>query len=409
MKMPLDRTAVGLLALVLSAGGCQSEAGDRPGPVPGGEATASTADASCPTPRHATHFRVTCREGVRVVETFGEITSFRSRNEVEAVSDVVVLVPRGEAIPPFVSELDDAHVIRVPVESYAVNNDDIMGLTMDLGLADRMRAVGGRSMYDDGIRARVEAGELAELGYSWHLPPDLAVLLERAPEATFLAMDSPHNVPGLGRSREMGLQVAPTFVWAERTVLARAEWLLFFSMFFAIEEEAQARFDAIEERYQALRDRAAAVPEQPTAMWGYYGGSGVWFVMTNNLESGLLEDAGARNIFANDGELRADGERFTGERLLVEGAGAEHWIIGDIHQADLPAGDYLDSFVAWREDRLYHNYLRTKWELNGYDWYEGATGRPDELLADLIHLIHPDLLPDHELKFMGRFDREAGR
>jgi iron complex transport system substrate-binding protein len=69
----------------------------------------------------------------------------------------------------------------------------------------------------------------------------------------------------------------------------------------------------------------------------------------------------------------------------------------------------MEQFAAWRDGTLYHNYARTKWGDNAYDWYEGAVARPDVALADLVHLLHPELLPDHELVYFGHFDREARR
>ena len=132
--------------------------------------------------------------------------------------------------------------------------------------------------------------------------------------------------------------------------------------------------------------------------------------MTNNLEARLLRDAGALNPLANlEGPVRYDGEEYSSEGLLLLGSQAEHWIIGDIHGRGFPPDRYMDEFRPWLEGRLYHNYARSKWDVNAYDWYEGAVARPDVALADLVHLLHPDLLPDHELVYMGRYDRALGR
>jgi len=271
-------------------------------------------------------------------------------------------------------------------------------------------AVGGRNIFDDSLRIAVESGALGELGYSWHLPPDMEVLLTREPDVTFLAMDSPDNVPSLKRTRDLGLGAVPTFVWAERDPLARAEWVKFFGAFAGLEAEADRIFDGIEARYQALVELASTAPEAPAVMWGYHAGDDRWFMMTNNLEAHLLRDAGARNPLENlDGPVRYDGEEYSSEGLLLAGTGAEHWIIGDIHGGDLPPDSYMTEFKAWREGRLYHNYARSNRDVNAYDWYEGAVARPNLALADLIHLLHPNLLPGHELVYLGHFDQEAGR
>ena len=35
----------------------------------------------------------------------------------------------------------------------------------------------------------------------------------------------------------------------------------------------------------------------------------------------------------------------------------------------------------------------------GSDYYEGGYANPDVILADLVKIFHPDLLPDHDLYF----------
>lgn len=145
---------------------------------------------------------------------------------------------------------------------------------------------------------------------------------------------------------------------------------------------------------------------RPTALWGYHAGDGRWFMAVNNLEARLLTSAGVVNPLSDPtAPVRRAGDEFSHERLLLEGAEAEHWIIGDIHAAELPPSGFLREFAAWRDDRLYHNYARSKWDVNAYDWYESAVVRADLALADLVHIFHPQLLPDHEPVYFGVFER----
>ena len=55
---------------------------------------------------------------------------------------------------------------------------------------------------------------------------------------------------------------------------------------------------------------------------------------------------------------------------------------------------YTD-FRSWKSGNIYNNSLR-KNENGGNDIYERGIMHPDEVLADLIKIFHPDLLPDHE-------------
>jgi iron complex transport system substrate-binding protein len=55
-------------------------------------------------------------------------------------------------------------------------------------------------------------------------------------------------------------------------------------------------------------------------------------------------------------------------------------------------------FAPFASGQVYNNIARVT-DFGGNDYYEGATANPDVLLADLIKILHPDLLPDYELFF----------
>ena len=44
---------------------------------------------------------------------------------------------------------------------------------------------------------------------------------------------------------------------------------------------------------------------------------------------------------------------------------------------------------------------------NTSDWYATAIVRPDTVLADLVKLIHPELLPGYKPVFMDVFQKES--
>ncbi len=41
--------------------------------------------------------------------------------------------------------------------------------------------------------------------------------------------------------------------------------------------------------------------------------------------------------------------------------------------------------------------------MEGMIFYESGTSHPDVILADLIHIFHPDLLPDHQLYYFRNY------
>ena len=61
----------------------------------------------------------------------------------------------------------------------------------------------------------------------------------------------------------------------------------------------------------------------------------------------------------------------------------------------------MADFDAFKAGRVFNNDRRLN-EHGGNDYWESGSLRPDIVLADLIKILHPQLLPDHELVFYRR-------
>jgi len=354
--------------------------------------------------QYADHFSVTYHGNYKVVRTQAEVRSWQSDVDPEPHEDVMVLVQRGTPPPPRSGDLENAILVTIPVTTIAANNDGTLAFVRALNRTETVVALGGLSTYNDTLRQRIEAGEVGQIGYNWHSEPDLEVLLDLQPDVTFLTVDAPYNAKALGRSRDLGMIAVPMFDWAERHYLGRAEWIKYLSLFFNAERDASVLFEAVSSRVTELKALAATNPHTPTVLWGYHGGDGRWWMHQNNIEARFLRDANAFNPYEDfNRDSRSEGEPISSEQLLIDGMEADHWIIGDIHAADLPPGSYMSKFAAWKQGTLYHNYKRIKPEHNAYDWFETALVRPDWVLADLIALLHPDVLPDHQTVFFDRY------
>lgn len=359
-------------------------------------------------PEYAQHFEVSYQGNYKIVKTDATFYPDGKQKDGKSRQDVVVLVQKGTQPPPLTGELQDAQVIHIPVETVAVNIENAECFLAELGLQDRIVAVGGAISYNDTIRQKVLHKQIGQVGYSWHQPSNLEVLLQRKPEVFFMNIANLDFAGSLEKTRKIGIPTAPIVEWAEADYLALAEWIKFFSVFFNAEQKANEVFNGIQNRVDSLKKLVATVPNKPTAIWGYYTGKDRWLVHCNNNEAQFMKDAGLINVFEDFSRpLRNSGEPISSEELLARGRNAEHWIIGDIHSAALPSANYMNTFQSWRTGKLYHNMKRSKPKANAFDWYGTAIVRPDIVLADLIKLIHPELLPAHELFFMDHFDKST--
>jgi len=344
----------------------------------------------------------------KVVRTASVLNSW-SGGESETKKDVMVLVQRGTPIPDLVDELAGAEVIQIPVERVAVNVASVESFLQNLGLTKHIIAVGGLNSYQDTLREAALSGKIGQVGYSWHQPPKMEVLLERKPDVFLMQLSNLDYQQHLSKCREMGIPTATVFEWAEGHYLGRAEWIKYFSLFFNEEAKANAVFDEVKQSVDNLKQLVETSTARTTAIWGYYAGKDRWWFNVNNIEAQLLQDAGTVNLFATEKISTAEEgqEAISSESLLQKGKDADLWIIGDIHAVALPPENYMQSFSAWKENRLYHNMKRSKMEVDSYDWYGTAVVRPDRVLEDLVKLIHPDLLPDTSTEFLDTFDKNT--
>ncbi|MEM6800296.1 MAG: ABC transporter substrate-binding protein [Bacteroidota bacterium] len=356
----------------------------------------------------ARHFEVSYHGNYKVVKT--DATFYPNGKEAsgEKRQDILLLLQEGTSPPNLTGPLSHATIINIPVKTVAVNVQHSESFLRELGLEDRINAIGGLYSYDDEMRHKALSGEIGQISYSWHGPPNMEVLLERNPEVFLMTMANLDHKSSLDKCRQLGIPTAAVFDWAEEEYLARAEWIKFYSLFFNAEQKANEVFQAIQSRVESLRSLTAKLENKESAMWGYYGSKQKWVMSISDFPGQYLRDAGLENVLLSNTKTNANGRQtLTTEELLSKAKEIDHWMIGDIHASPLPQASLMNSFRSWREENLYHNFRRVDPKSNSSDWYATAIVRPDTVLADLIKIIHPELLEDYVPVFMGLYDKDS--
>jgi len=73
-------------------------------------------------------------------------------------------------------------------------------------------------------------------------------------------------------------------------------------------------------------------------------------------------------------------------------------------KSDLLQANYrYADFKSVQNNRLY-SFTKRLDENGVNDYWESSLYRPDLLLADYIHILHPDLLPDHMLYYCNKLE-----
>ncbi|MBL8162845.1 MAG: ABC transporter substrate-binding protein [Anaerolineae bacterium] len=309
-----------------------------------------------------------------------------------------VLVQCGTPAP---EGFGDALVIDVPVPTIVAMSTSFLPHLTQQGLLDRLIAI-DTALYtsNDEVLARVAADAISEIGgggSGQEVNVEALIDLEPALVMTQRFSSADTTYPVL---QEAGLPVVINADFLDSSPLGLAEWGKFISLFFNTEALAQEQFAGVSERYAALKAAAADATSQPTVFAGTPF-DGTWYMPGGGSYLGqLLADANAAYLWADD---PATGSLFLDfETVFDRAVDAEFWVNvnpfwGTLADAEAEDARYAN-FAAFQNATVYSNNARVNAN-GGSDYFESGYANPDIILADLVKIFHPDLLPDHTLYF----------
>lgn len=315
-------------------------------------------------------------------------------------SSVLILYPKGTGKP---SLLPDAFYIPVPVERVASMGTVYTTMLRKLGLSDKIVAVENVDYYNDPFIVKgVAEGKLKELSKGPELNVEQTLLLKPDLILTFGMGDPKKDMNA--KVLDAGIPAAISLDHLEETPLARAEWIRFVSMFFGKERQADSLFRITEKNYHHLKQLTDTLKKRPAVFTDMKYGD-AWYVPGgNSYMSNLIGDAGGDYIWKN--ERQAGSIPLNFESVYTKAKDADFWINVFMVNSKRELLGYekrYDLFKAFRTGRIYNNNRVAN--KGGYSiyWEEGMCN-PDEVLADLIAIFHPEILPEHPLKYYKKIE-----
>lgn len=306
------------------------------------------------------------------------------------------LLYRDGAKPEAGDEIDQ--VIRVPVKRVVALSTTCIPHLKHCGRIDALVGVEqagyistpeARERLAEGSAQAVGHGSSLDVERIIALRPDLVISYELGDERA-----QTHT-----RLQRAGIPVVMTGSYMEQSPLGRAEWIKFTAAFLDRSTEAARFFHGVDTRYSDLRARAQAAPARPSVLMNAPF-KGQWYMPGGrSYAASLVADAGGRYLWAQLDNESATPIAF--ERVFARAANADVWLnpsAWETREAGLKEDPRFEHFRSFREGRIYN----TNGQINpdgGNDIFENGVVRPDEVLADLIHILHPDELPEHRLKW----------
>ncbi len=309
-----------------------------------------------------------------------------------------VLVECGTPAPEGFKE---NQIITVPVNTVTSLSTTHLPHLAKLGVVDKLVGVSNPKIVNTSeVVEKIKAGKIAELGNNVNVER----LLELNPDLVTTYGTGNPQTDSHPKLLEAGLKVAINAEYMENTPLGRAEWLKFTSMFFNKEDIAEKEFGEIAGKYQEIAAQTKAIKKRPKVFTGF-NFKGTWYVPgCQSYAAQYLADAGAELLCA---ENSSGSTPSSFEDVFERAATADYWLnvsqswqsLEDVIKAD----SRYSNFQAVKKGNVYNNNARLN-ENGGNDYWEAGISNPDVILADLIKIFHPELLPNHQLFFYQQLD-----
>jgi len=323
---------------------------------------------------------------------YTRVTVTEPWQNAQGIRIVWYLVPHGSGLPAGVSE---AQTIRIPVRRIICMSVTHIAMLRALGADSLIAGISGASLvYDSAVVAGIRNGRIRDVGYDATLNKELVISL--APDLLMAYGVADPSSGSAARLSETGVKVFYNADYLEDHPLARLEWIRLFGLLAGREEAADSIFSSVSAAYNRLAERVRdSAAGRPGVLLGAPW-EDVWYVSPSNSYIGkLIQDAGGHYIYSDMEGPNA--VPFSVESVFRKAAEADVWInpgtaetLGEIVSSD----PRMASLPLFRDGSIWNNRRRVTAE-GGNDYWESAVVRPDLLLADLVSIIHPELMPGY--------------
>jgi iron complex transport system substrate-binding protein len=273
-----------------------------------------------------------------------------------------------------------------------------VGLAGFLGAEEQIIGLGNlKYVSSPKVIQRIDAGKIQEIGHDQTLNEEQLVALQ--PDLLMATGSPTAQLNRYQTLRNAGVPVLINSEWVERTPLGRAEWVKLMAALLNKEAFVNQKFEQVEREYNRLTALSRSVTFKPTLISGM-NAKDAWFVPDgDSYVTRFFLDAGGTYPWVN--------RRTTGslplnfEAVYPIALKADYWLNiglnGVDSKKDVLAKDirYAD-FNPFKSGQLY-SYGKRVNSRGANDYWESGAVNPHRVLADLIKILHPELLPKHQL------------
>lgn len=388
------RTAAFLAATALTVGGVAACSSDSP------NSTAGAADADCITDFDPSTDYFPDKLTIEYAQNFDieyhnsyQVLTVRQPGQPD---ESYVLTKCGAPVPDMKGAMADAPQVTTPVTALFAESTTHLP---SLEALDRLDVLTGFAsadfVYSQAARDHIADAGVVQFATAGQV--DAEAVVANAPQALVTGGFTDPAFAVIERSK---IPVLDNYDWLETDPRGRAEWIKFFAALTGTEKQATETFDGIVAEYDKYTSLAAGTAPAPIVPGLPYQGG--WSVPLASYSNDLYRTAHITHPWMTEpgtGSLQTDLE------TVFAKAGSFPLAIStssNITKAEAIAAEpRLAEFAAFRDGQVWTSSNRMT-DAGALDIYEQGVLRPDLVLADLIAIAHPDLLPGHEFTFYRR-------
>jgi iron complex transport system substrate-binding protein len=297
--------------------------------------------------------------------------------------------------------IQNSQLIRTPIKSVGVLTSLYIGFLEKLDLLDKVIAIDNINyIFSPAIHRKYKEGKVEEVGDATSM--NIEKIFSLNPGIVFTYGNGNPYLDGSKKLIRNNIPIASSPFHLETTPLARAEWIKFIAAFFDKEKEANEVFSKTERRYHELQEIAEKAKERPTVFTEAIFG-GTWYVPGGkSFMATLLDDAGADYIWKDNKDIGS--LKLSFEQVYNKANSADFWINALLWknlEDGLKNDPRNNKFKAFKTGNVYNNNASIN-ENGLYEYWENGIINCDLVLADLIKIFHPELLPEHQFKYYNK-------
>lgn len=365
-----------LLALLFSCGNSQNKPGLNL--VMGGTADSAAMIA----PQYAKGFNVKYADNITLLE-------INDPENKEAEQFHFALVDKS-----FKGEIPNGYTrLNIPIKSAICMTSLQLSNFLKLDIPEMVVGITStRHLHNQKMNQQLKEGKTHKIGIEGNF--DNEVIIAINPDVIFI---SPFKRGGYDAIRNVEIPMIPHLGYKELTPLGQAEWIKVIGLLTGNASLANSTFEAIESRYNNLKSIVDTVKRRPTVFSGEMRGGNWYAVGGRSFLAQLFRDAGG-DYFLKENE-ESGGVTLDYETVYTNAAHADYWRIvnsfeGEYSYNVLKEQDerYTD-FDAWKKHGVIYCNMKE------VPFYERMPVEPEVVLADFIHVFHPDVLPNHKPQY----------